>query len=331
MIKERLLYVDSLRGLCIILIVALHSKLTIINDDINLMLINMELPTFFFLSGLFFKRYGSFKEFFVKKVNHLVVPFVFFSYIPFCLFAYFYNDRYSDPIFYLAATIKPYNEPLWFVRSLFFTYLIYFVIDKYTERRSHWIQLLVIGIMVLVTWVIDIEYRKRLDVYPFLNDCLFIVKDVLTSIMVLPYFYLAQQIKKRGWLNFKFNWKRTILISSVALVMAYLLKQNHFGYYYAQYGDNILFQYMSSICSVIAFGVLFTKFKYTKLLQFFGRYSLIVLGCHLVPIIILDTNFWPPRYIVFVITFILMFPCIYFFKSYFPKFTAQEELFKSKS
>ena len=84
MIKERLLYVDSLRGLCIILIVALHSKLTIINDDFNLMLINMELPTFFFLSGLFFKRYGSFKEFFVKKVNHLVVPFVFFSYIPFC-------------------------------------------------------------------------------------------------------------------------------------------------------------------------------------------------------------------------------------------------------
>jgi uncharacterized membrane protein YcfT len=52
--KKRFLYVDSLKGLCIILVVVYHCRLTVINDNINQMLLHIRVPMFFFLSGLFF-------------------------------------------------------------------------------------------------------------------------------------------------------------------------------------------------------------------------------------------------------------------------------------
>ena len=325
---QRLAYIDSLRGLSIILIIALHSRLTIVNTEVNRMFLNMELPAFFFISGLFFKRYSGFRQFIIKKVNNLIVPYFFFSYIPFCLLSYFFTDSYSDLSFYILAPIKPYNTPLWFVRCLFFTFLLYYFIDKFTEKKSILLPMSVIAILVLVTCLVNVKYQELKEVNSILSEFSFIINDIQTSFISLPYFFIAQQIKKRGWLEFKINWKLTTLLVSIAIAIAYIFKQGNFVYYYALYGDNVLFGYISSLSSIFAFGLLFAKLKHTGVFQLFGKYSLIVLGCHYVSIIILKTFFWPPSYLVFIITFLLMIPCIYFFKHFFPKFTAQEELFR---
>ena len=328
--KKRFLYIDALRGFCMILIIILHTHLKIINYDINKMMMNMELPLFFFVSGFFFNRYGSFREFFVKKVNQLVVPYFFFSFVPLCLFSFLYTDRYADPLFYILAPVKPWNTPLWFLRTLFFTYLLYYVIDKYCENKPLWLKICVIVFSVAVAQCINLEYKRIKDAYPLLSESSFMIDNMITSVVSLPYFFIAHQIKKRGWLEFKFSWGMTVLLMSVLLFVAYLSRQNHFYYYGAMFGENFFLGYISAISSILAWGIFLAKFKYTSILQYFGKNSLIVLGCHAVPIIIIFENQWLSRINTFYITFFLMFPCVWFFKKYFPKFTAQEELFKSR-
>ena len=157
--KKRILYIDALRGFCMILIIMNHCHFTFFSNEIGQLLVNTRVPFFFFLSGLFFKRYGCFKEFCVKKLNQLVVPYFFFSYIPFCLFTYFYTDRYADPLFYLTASIKPWNTPLWFLRALLFAHFFYYFIDK-LEKKSAWLQVLMIAVMVIVTFELNIGFKK---------------------------------------------------------------------------------------------------------------------------------------------------------------------------
>ena len=187
---QRLAYIDSLRGLSIILIIALHSRLTIVNTEVNRMFLNMELPAFFFISGLFFKRYSGFRQFIIKKVNNLIVPYFFFSYIPFCLLSYFFTDSYSDLSFYILAPIKPYNTPLWFVRCLFFTFLLYYFIDKFTEKKSILLPMSVIAILVLVTCLVNVKYQELKEVNSILSEFSFIINDIQTSFISLPYFFI---------------------------------------------------------------------------------------------------------------------------------------------
>ena len=328
--KKRFLYIDSLKGLCIILVVVYHCRLTVINDNINQMLLHIRVPMFFFLSGLFFKRYSGFNGFILKKFNQLIVPFFFFSYIPFCLLTYFYSDRYADPMFYLLAAVKPWNTPLWFLRALFFAYIFYYFIDKYTENMPKWLTASIILVLVSLAWILDINFNKLERNNPSFSDWSFIIIDLITAVKTMLYFFLAQQVNKRGWLDFKFNWVSTLLLSSVALIIAYFCRQAKIYSYSSDYFQHIILSYGCSFFSFAGLGILFAKFKYTKLLEYFGKNSLIVLGCHGVFIKILKVNFMMPSYMHFIITFILMFPCIYIFKKYFSYFTAQKELIKFK-
>ena len=328
--KKRFIYVDALRGFCIILIIVFHSKFTVINRDVNLMLIHLRVPMFFVLSGLFFKRYGCFREFIMRKVNQLVVPYFFFAYIPFCLFSYFYTDRYADPLFYLGAAIKPWNYPLWFLRSLFLTYVFYYVFDKYTENRPKWLQTLIIAIIVTAGWYITLVVENLKPTHTTLKDCEFIIHDLHQSLKAMLYFFLAQQIKKKGWLDFHFNWTYTIILSVATLLLAYAFRQNRVILYSSGYVQHIVFAYISSFSFIFSLAVLFAKMKHTRMLEYFGKNSIIVLGCHYLIIIILNSNFIMPPYAVFLITFFLMFPCFLIFKKYFSKWIGHEEMFKSK-
>ena len=321
--KKRILYIDALRGFCMILIIMNHCHFTFFSNEIGQLLVNTRVPFFFFLSGLFFKRYGCFKEFCVKKLNQLVVPYFFFSYIPFCLFTYFYTDRYADPLFYLTASIKPWNTPLWFLRALLFAHFFYYFIDK-LEKKSAWLQVLMIAVMVIVTFELNIGFKKIRVSYSLLKECSFLFNNFFTAIIAMPFFFLAQQIKKRGWLEFNISWIWTIPFSSTAFVLAYFFRQKGFSFYGAYFGDHIILIYISPLLTVFALGLLFAKFKYTGFFQYIGRNSLIVLGCHALPVIILFENFRFPFYLVFLITLVYLMRGSYILDIDFPTFTAKE-------
>ena len=77
--KKRIEYIDLAKGICIFLIVIQHVTYYYhIEYPFKRMIESCTLPLFFFLSGIFFKEYGGFLDFFIRKTNKLLVPFVAF-------------------------------------------------------------------------------------------------------------------------------------------------------------------------------------------------------------------------------------------------------------
>lgn len=127
LISRRIEYIDLMKGICIILIILLHIGINYGNNDVDSMFRNMRIPLYFCLSGLFFKKYNGFFDFTVRKINKLIIPFIFFSYFPFvlCEICLDYERSIST---YLAIGLLPHNYPLWFLRCLFITYIIYSIL-----------------------------------------------------------------------------------------------------------------------------------------------------------------------------------------------------------
>ena len=136
--NNRLTHVDILKGFTILWVVWMHMDLpSFIHPSV-------QMPVFFFLSGCFFKP-RPFKEFIKKKVNTLIVPFLFFwfiSYIYFVIKNEFIPVNFNlnevnwmnviniwDKYSYLRISI------LWFLIVLFVMDLIWYIIDRYSIKK----------------------------------------------------------------------------------------------------------------------------------------------------------------------------------------------------
>lgn len=122
-----------MKGICIILIILLHNQISFPCENLNHILKNMRIPLYFCLSGLFFKEYNGFIDFITRKFNKLTIPFIFFSYFPIILC--YIGHKYELKT-YILMVIEPYNAPLWFLRCLFITYILYFFFRKITKELS---------------------------------------------------------------------------------------------------------------------------------------------------------------------------------------------------
>ncbi len=69
-------FIDLAKGICILLVIGLHTGAM---PDSLAWLGMIRMPLYFVLSGLFFKDYGNFRGSGVRKVNKLLIPFVFFT------------------------------------------------------------------------------------------------------------------------------------------------------------------------------------------------------------------------------------------------------------
>lgn len=112
-----------MKGICITLVVATHCGVCIphylpLGFEINMALINIRMPLYFSLSGFFFKEYMSFSDFVVRKVNKLIVPYVFFAIFPYALLFVIWPEtipQNTQGIYIpLRLVIEPMNGTLWF-------------------------------------------------------------------------------------------------------------------------------------------------------------------------------------------------------------------------
>lgn len=90
MSQKRIEFIDLAKGICIICIVIGHCGVAFSIPGIS----NFVMPAFFILSGLFFKEYDSAGTFLVKKINGLLVPFLFFY---LTAYAVFYMLKFCAP------------------------------------------------------------------------------------------------------------------------------------------------------------------------------------------------------------------------------------------
>ena len=129
--KVRIDFIDLAKGVCIVLIVLGHTGIAVDYPGLTL----MRTPLYFALSGLFFKDYGGFMQFLVRKTNKILVPFLFF-YI--CSYAIFYLCNLLFPglivsdargILDVFTQVQYFNGPIWFLLALFWCNIAFCLIS----------------------------------------------------------------------------------------------------------------------------------------------------------------------------------------------------------
>lgn len=321
--KQRIEYIDLMKGICITLVVILHCGIELPYEQGNIILKNLRMPLYFFLSGLFFKEYNGFKDFTSRKINKLIIPFIFFAIIPYSLL-YFIPNMWKGELNPLLLVIEPYNQPLWFLRSLFLTYIIYYLMYRYTKRFNEITKAIVILLISIFAWFINNRIFKFQDTSLAMHW--FYIFNIMTSFIVLPYFHIASFLKKKGFLSTKFTNIQILILFIIFITISYFTSQDGIDYRKAELSKNYIFLIISAISGIGAVWCIAYSLKHLIFFSYIGRYSIIVLGTH-ITIINIIRFYNINNYNLALITLLLMPPIIWLFKKLFPYFTAQKDLF----
>ncbi len=332
--KKRIPYIDFMKCLCIMLIVMYHIDHSFFNylaPHLNDALQAFRLPMYYFISGIFFKLYSGYADFTRRKVNNILVPFVFFVVFAFVVRSLEYALRElvgADPIeLSLTQLVEPFylrywanTTPLWFLLSLFWVNIIFYAMQRWIKPL--WGILLVTAVLSVIGYELGIHKVEL----PLMLD---------TSLVALPYFVLGCGAKRLGALEASRHDKWGLLV---------LLAVSWPIYCWSDF-MNLHFQVLPAfwklyVLPFIAILALFWACKslpHIPVLCHYGRYSLIILGTH--PLLYQPIRSWlvlrggmeagvELTLIVFLLTMLLEWPLIWLLKTYTPRFTAQQPLFK---
>lgn len=306
--KERYPFIDLLKGVCIVLVVLHH------NDSIFPQLSLLRMPLYFFLGGLFFSTYESFQVFVIKRINRLMVPFLFFFLLSLayqvvgCSLKSDFSHLMPSQVFNEKLMV---NTPLWFLISLFEVTMLYYPISFIKNSVLKSLLVLSIG---LVGYSID---YFGYNLYFYLDS----------SMMALVFFYFGVSFRKT--VPHVFEKHRFDLPVIAISVIVFAISIN-----YAKGLDMLSNSYESpfpiiliaSFSSIVALFYLCKRIGSVPILNYFGRYSLVVLGLHM-PLLGIHRYYFPNSWVMGGVVFLFSFTVIYFaikvLLTYYPQFIAQ--------
>ena len=298
------------------------------------------MPLYFFLSGLFFKTYGSFWSFVKKKTNKLLIPFVFF-YLTLSVFLsvflfrtfnikiqYAVNfDTWSVLTEFVTRENFP-NSPIWFLLSLYEISIFFFVCYKVAECWSKYKLVLLIGFSLLIGFTGLALSRYQINLPMFIDS----------SMTSLPFFMMGYVIKDYTSILYQDkNDKYSICVIIVCFVLAYFLaskgvsyKQNNFK------ALGIIKIYLSGFLGSMGIILIAKLLKRLPFVSYWGRYSIMILVTHRViyqiyaPLI--SSFFGRVNFGIVVVNLILTMMTyqilIPFMCKYLPHVTAQKDIIK---
>ena len=279
--NKRLDYIDTAKGIGIILVVIYHHLLGA--EFINNWISSFHMPLFFMITGYLYAFRDDYTkpvgEFIVQKLKGLMYPFVTLSFIVILWNAFFYNILFPSvtpenstlEIFWLTITTYGYHA-LWFVPCLFYSSVIFYVLRKYLLH--HWILAIIVLFAVVFTIV------PGADIFTYYPVRFFV--RILIGLMFIYFGYLffrlLSKIQKR--------WQLIILIGSgLVSVLSFI------GYYlypgllpFINIGvchieKPIIYLFLA--LSGSSFIILLSQYIGNKVLGFFGKNSLIIMAFHM--------------------------------------------------
>ncbi len=318
---KRIEFIDLAKGICIILVVIGHCGVS--HDIPGYEMVRM--PLYFILSGLFFKGYGGLKNLFVKKMNKLLIPFLFF-YLLGC--ACYYMLKWIAPgllvtsaggILDLFNNRQYFNGPIWFLLCLFWCNLIFGIISLHVHSEA----LRIIIVCVLGTVGYWLGYYGT-----------FVPLFVDVALTALPFFIFGYYLKRSNLLYPNSLDRYNLLFAFLLWGISYLLYRNtnhHLSLHYNEISGWAT--YVISIVSVMSI-LYFCKYvKRIPLVSYIGRYSIVLLCVHHLiyrplNVVLTKVGITPPGLFIYVamVTLVLSALCIPIFVRYLPWFVAQKDL-----
>lgn len=294
--SARIQFVDLMKGICILLVVFFHCDTYKEYDYTAIRTLRM--PLYFFLSGLFFKDYGSLLRLIEKKLNKLVIPFLFF--VSLGIFVMWMRPDTSS----LGEVLRRhhllnycFNGPVWFLLALFWLNVIFCMIrmaSKWLSKRlpvsfppsrvekvSMW--LTTIG--VAATFATG-YYVQHQGIHPPFR--------IIESLLGLPFFYLGYLLRRTSilyespvdipWLGRSRRDMWLCIAGLSAIVICWCLYdslgQIWIHYVALRFIGNPVVNYIFSFVMVISTLLICKVIRYVPVISYIGRYSIIVLGTH---------------------------------------------------
>lgn len=321
--SKRIEYIDLMKGICIVLIILLHCGVEFQNDILSAMFKDFRIPLYFCLSGLFFKEYCGFGDFCIRKINKLLIPYLFFVYVPYALTDLTLPYPHTG-LSYFFMFLEPFNYPLWFLRCLFFTYVLYYIYHKFVGKRNWVLQIVVMVGVTLPLWIVaqnltPPSYEYILTIYP-------IIQNVMTAVMAIPFFFIASTLRKKGLLAMQIKGRYVVMLFFCFLTVWFFTCQNGVDYRVTALGNNYLFLYTSALGGIGCVWCIAYTLKRLFYFSYVGRYSLIALGTHYPLILLMEYCGMKDNYLIALCVLAIMPGVIWVLKKYFPYFTAQKDL-----
>ena len=271
--KKRIEYIDLAKGICILLVVSMH-----VAPDIGGgygFLTCLRMPLYYCLSGMFFKQYGGFNSFLIKKTDKLLLPFLAWYLIGYLVYyirvfaigepehIFRITDLFTEPEFY--------NGSLWFLLSLFWCNLLFYPITKISDKAG--VQAVIVFLLASIGWIWS---------YADLHNFLYIG----TTLTCLPFFFIGRELMGRDILKGDKNLRKDIgvFIGCMIIAMACLLlpEEPVFMRFYLNHIDSgdPLTLYICSVSLVVMTLILCKYVVRLPYVSYLGRYSIIVLVTH---------------------------------------------------
>ncbi len=234
------------------------------------------MPLYFFLSGLFFKTYGGYIDFLVRKTNKLFVPFFVFAVLA---LAYTFIWPEKLPKLRTWQSFYPFVT-IWFLWCLFLMNNIFFLVVHLS--RDH-LPTLYISVLMLGT----IGFMSGNNYWEFLH--------VRTALSALPYFVIGYAVRRHtNMLYGRGRWWEWIT-AGVAFLLLYQLTC-HFGkagiyYVHNEYHVPFWALYGGALVGIYGILTLSKLLRHVPVISYLGRYSIVVLVTHY-PIIYLFPRKW---------------------------------------
>ena len=321
---KRIEFIDLAKGLCISLVLLYH-----IHDfetNVERALLFFRMPLYYFLSGIFFKDYSGFIDFSIRKINKLIVPYLFFflaGYIAGMIgyFLHFYEKGIVEEpfrwnmIFDVFTKLGRgenigYNAPIWFLISLFEVNIMFYLLKILIKNNAA---------LLVACFCIGLVATLWVGALPYFGDY---------TLKALPFFAGGYMAKK--WL-INPVWKKKIYFLIAVIGFAFI------------YSCAILPLHIRTsfiVTCLAGFVGIFMILSISQVLQklplisYIGRYSLIVLGFHTFLVGPFKTiyAFASPvgAYVLTFFSILILMRCVVIPISVkvFPFFTAQKDLIK---
>ena len=150
---ERIDYIDVFRSFGIILMIMGHIGY---GETFDFFIHAFHMPMFFWISGFLFttktKEEMSFFDLLQKKAKSLLLPYFVFGLAHYIFYVIVTHDHVDlSPFIHLFSvntTGLPICGALWFLTALFFTDIIFYLIDRYISKEN--IAIIIVGIIAFL-------------------------------------------------------------------------------------------------------------------------------------------------------------------------------------
>lgn len=341
--KVRISWIDTAKGICILLVVLQHSSnFTDLDYPLRQDFQTFRMPLYFMLSGLFFKTYEGFWGFAKRKINKLIIPYVFFFavggvilpilfYKGFDIYIWSYKYYGFDAFKYAFSEHYICNPSIWFLVCLFEVNILFYLICKISKFKckNKYIADYVTIVLSLMVGCFGILLSVLHINIPYFMDSAF---------SATPFFVFGWLLRNKTYFLYLKRTK-SIVVYSILFICSSMIIIHFFNYGNLSIMSNkfggklgVMQFYPYGIIGTISILSLARLMGNILLVSYLGRYSIIVLCIHAyiiqfsAHIASLIGIYNLP--VVFILTSLICALAVPFFKRYLAYFTAQKDLIK---